>query len=129
MRLNAILPMIDLGFLTLGAILCVMTQMVRVTALDIEITRVGKGAAVVQTGEFMILTLSEDNLLTLNGEPVIQKTLLNLVRGHQIVFRVHKDVPAHRLFALLNDLTLAGATVKLEVEEQLTSVPEGSTNP
>lgn len=129
MDMKAILPMIDLVFLTLGALLGVMTQMERVTALEIEITRVGKGAAVVQTGEFMILTLSDKDQLTLNGEAVIPKTLQNRVGGQEIIFRVHKNVAAHRVFTLLNDLTLAGATVKLEVEEQLTSVPEGSTNP
>ena len=58
---KAILPLIDLVFLTLGSVLAMMTQMERVTAMPVTLAEVGQGSAVVQRGDFDVLTVSAED--------------------------------------------------------------------
>ena len=117
MGLKAILPLIDLVFLTLGAILGTMTQMERVTALPVEVARVGSGAAVVQQGEFSVLNVTADGL-TLDGRPAARHEVLDQVRGRRIVLRIQRDLPTEQPLSLLAELVRAGAEVSLEVHER-----------
>lgn len=117
MGLKAILPLIDLVFLTLGAILGVMTQMERVTALPVEVARIGTGAAVVQQGEFSVLNLTTDGL-TLDGNVIDRQQLMSDVSNRRLVLRIQKDLPTKRPLSLLADLVRAGADVAIEVKEE-----------
>lgn len=128
MQMKAIIPLIDLTMLTLGLLSIMMSQMKEVTALEFEITLVGKGAAVVQTGDFMMLTLSIDNQLILDGEPIRPKMLFDRVSGREIILRVERDVNSHHLLTLLNKLIIAGAVVKPEVERRRTSIETRSAD-
>ena len=116
MQAKSILPLIDLVFLTLGSILGIMSQMERVTALPVELARVGQGAAVIKTGEFSVITLTKDRL-TLDGVPVPSEDLKHRVSGKDVVLRPDKNVPTGRTQQVLADLVRAGARVSLEVSD------------
>jgi biopolymer transport protein ExbD len=116
MDARAILPLIDLVFLTLGAILAAMTQMERVTALPVELAEVGPGAAVVRQGEFAVLTLRSDGM-SLDGVAVTAETLPALVAGRSVIVRCERTLASERLLQVVADLMRVGADVSLEVEE------------
>ena len=116
MGMKAILPLIDLVFLTLGAILGVMTQMERVESIPVQIAQVGHGAAIVQQGDFRLLALTPKGL-TLDSRPVTRTALLSQCAGQDFVLRIQKDVPTEQTLKLLADLVGAGCDVSLEVDE------------
>ena len=121
MDARSILPLIDLVFLTLGAILAAMTQMERVTALPVELAEVGPGAAIVRQGEFMVLTVRAESL-ALDGVALTAQELPALVAGGQVVVRCAGELPSQRLLEVVAEVLGAGADVSLEVEER--SEPE-----
>ncbi len=116
MDIRAILPLIDFVFLTLGAILAAMTQMERITAMPVEIARVGPGAAVVRQGRFSVLTLRSDGM-ALDGVPITAEELPSVVTGRQLILRAERSLSPQTLLGVLADLLAAGADVSLEVEE------------
>jgi len=117
MHAKSILPLIDLVFLTLGSILGIMSQMERVTALPVELARVGSGAAIVKHGAFSIITLTK-NQLTLDGAPLSKEGLKHRVGGKDVVLRPDRSVPTGRTQEVLADLVRAGARVSLEVSDR-----------
>ena len=114
---RSILPLIDMVFLTLGAILAAMTQMERVTALPVELAEVGPGAAVVRQGDFVILNLYEDGM-ALDGATVAAEDLAAMVIGRQVIVRCERKLASERLLQVVAELVAAGADVSLEVEER-----------
>ena len=117
MESRAIIPMIDLVFLTLGGILGVMTQMEIVTALPVDITRVGHGASVVQRGDFAILALGPEGMM-LDGKPVAPKDLETAVAGREVVLRADEGLPTRDTLTVMADLVRMGVNVSLEVKDQ-----------
>ncbi len=116
MGARSMLPLIDLVFLTLGAILAAMTQMERVTALPLDVARVGSGAAVVRQGRFSVLSVYNGGM-TLDGELISRSQLHVAVAGRQIVLRAERALPTQVLLSVLAEMVRAGADVSLEVEE------------
>ena len=110
-------PLLDVLFLALGAILAQMTEMERVTVLPVELEdRVGN-AAVLRTGEFAVVSLDEDGL-AIDGERVDEAEAMSELRGRDVVARVDRRLPTGdtlRLLALLKD---AGAHVELQVDRR-----------
>ena len=119
MQSRALIPMIDLVFLTLGGILAVMTQMEHVTSIPVEITRVGRGAAVVQQGRLSVVAMTRHGL-TLDGQPTTRQKLVDEVAGRNIVLRADRELPTERTVGMVALLAKAGANVSLEVKEQKT---------
>lgn len=119
---KAILPLIDLVFLTLGSILGVMTEMERVETLPVDITRVGQGASVVKHGRFEIVALTKEGL-SLNGEVIALNELVTRVAGTDVVLRADRSLPAGRMVEVIAQLVLAGANVSVEVKETEARVP------
>ena len=116
MGMKAILPLVDMVFLGLGALLGVMTQMERVESIPVQIAQVGHDAAIVQQGDFRLLTLTSKGL-TLDSRPITRTTLLSQSAGEDFVLRIQKDVPTEQTLKLLADLVGAGCDVSLEVDE------------
>ena len=115
MKANAVIPLLDVLFLALGAILAQMTEMERVTVLPVDLEdRVGT-AAVVRTGTFLVVTL-EATGPSVDGQRVDMSTLSERVRDHDVVARVDRGLPTGATLQLLALLRDAGATVELEVD-------------
>ncbi len=114
MRTQAMMPLIDLVFLTLGSVLAAMTQMERVTALPVELARVGQGAVVVQQGEFDVLVMKGTGIF-LNDEPVDPNALRARLTGRRVVLRVERDLTAGRMMETLAMLHEVATEVSLEV--------------
>lgn len=117
MKSKVILPLCDLVFLALGGVLMAMTQMEVVHAIPVEITQIGKGAAVVQHEKFRILTVTA-NGLNLDGKPVTEQQLVSKTANQKVVLRVYKNLPTHRTVNVIAQLAQAGAQVSIEVQEQ-----------
>ena len=114
---KAILPLIDIVFLTLGSVLACMTQMERVTAIPVALTEVGKGSAILQHGDFDVLTVSADGL-SLNGEPVTLDQVEDRSAGKRIVLRADRSLPVERVWQVIARLHKAGCEVAAEVREE-----------
>jgi biopolymer transport protein ExbD len=112
----AILPLVDLVFLALGAMLACMTQMELIHTLPVEVTRIGKGPAVPQHGKIEVLTLTAQGM-TLNGEPITEHELVSSVTNKKIVLRVYKGLPTEATINVIAKLAEAGAEVSIEVKE------------
>jgi len=113
----ALLPLLDVLFLALGAILAQMTEMERVTVLPVELEdRVGH-AAVLRTGDFVVVSLSEEGL-AVDGETlsIDDPRLAVRVRDRDVVARVDRRLPTGSTVQLLAVLRDAGAHVELEVD-------------
>jgi len=113
----AILPLVDLVFLALGAMLACMTQMELIQTLPVEVTRIGKGSAVPQHGKFAVLTLTERGM-TLDGKPITEHELASKVANKKIVLRAYKGLPTQDTISVIAKLAEAGAEVSIEVEEK-----------
>lgn len=115
MKSTAAIPLLDVLFLALGAILAQMTEMERVTVLQVELEdRVGD-AAVVRTGEFVVVTLDAVGL-SVDGQRIGNGQLAAHTRDRDVVARVDRGVPTGETLHLLAALRDAGALVELEVD-------------
>ena len=113
----AIFVLSDLTLLALGGILAAMTQTQVVHALDIEVARVGTGAAVVQHDKFKILSITKEQLI-FDGKPVTEQQLEDIKTDQKVILRVSKELPTSRTVMVLARLAQAGAQVSIEVQEQ-----------
>ena len=113
----AILPLVDLVFLALGAMLACMTQMEVIHALPIEVTRIGKGSSVMpDSDKFEVLTLSGHGM-TLDGKPVTESELVSKTANKKIILRAYKGLPTQDTVRVIGKLAEAGAEVSIEVKE------------
>ena len=113
---KAILPLIDIVFLTLGSVLACMTQMQRVTAMPVSVAEVGSGSAIVHQGKFEILAMTSDGM-TLNGKPIDLGRIEQELAGKKIVLRVDRDLPTGRAWQVMARLHCADCEVSVEVKE------------
>jgi len=117
MRSYTILPLVDLIFLAFGGALCCMTQMEIIRAIPVEVTQVGRGASVVNHGQFEILTLTRDGM-TLDGEPVTRQALMERAGDKQIILRVEESLPTGETVQIIAELVSVDAQVSLEVRDR-----------
>jgi len=112
---RSILPLVDMVFLALGAVLGCMTEMAVVHSIPVEVAKVGHGV-VSNHEKFTVLTLTSDGM-TLEGESITRSEILAKAANKTIVLRVDKTLPSQDMLELLADLVNVGAKVSLEVEE------------
>jgi len=93
-----------------------MTQMDVVRALPVEVSRVGRGQAVIRHDKFKILTVTADGM-ALDGSPIDREQLANEAAGIKIVLRISRDIPTQETVGILAVLADAGAEVSIEVEQ------------
>lgn len=116
MMAKSIVPLIDLVFLTLGSVLTVMTQMERVTAVPVDLTQLGQGSAVVQRGEFDVLTVTAAGMF-LNDQPVTPEQIRSRIPGGAVVLRAERSLPFAEVMVIMAELRTIGCEVTVEVEE------------
>lgn len=114
---NTLPALLDIIFLTFGAILAAMSQMEKVSALPVEITKIGSGAVVLKRGDFEVVTVTSKGL-TMGGQPIDRDELLHQASGRDIVLRVQNDLPYGVAIRLIADLSEVGASISSEVENE-----------
>ena len=112
------LPMADLALLTLGSVLAAMTEMEKVTAIPLEVAQVGRGAAVVQHGEFERLSLTPEGLM-FKGQPITADQVGTQLSGKDIVLATSPSMPTGTTLRTVCDLYRVGCPTTVEVDETL----------
>ena len=70
MQARIFISMIDLAFLSLAAVIAILSQTQLIQALPIEVTEIGQGIAAVTRDEVTVVTITDDEILV-DGLPVI----------------------------------------------------------
>ncbi|MFP4355572.1 MAG: ExbD/TolR family protein [Phycisphaerae bacterium] len=125
---KSMLPLIDLVFLTLGSVLGAMTQMEQVESIPVDVSRVGKGAAVVNRGQFDVVAVTAEGLWH-NGQKVDPIDLPSRVTGKRVVLRAEKTIPTQQTLDVLARLARSGADVSLEVRQNKVELAQRNERP
>ena len=110
------ISMIDLAFLSLAAVIAILSQTQLIQALPIEVTEVGQGIAAVTRDEVTVVTITDDEILV-DGRPVSLHELGGVVDGPTAILRVGRMVPTERLIHVMAELAGQGVELRIEVRE------------
>ena len=116
MQARIFISMIDLAFLSLAAVIAILSQTQLIRALPIEVTEVGHGIAAVTRDEVTVVTITDDAILV-DGEPVSLHDLGGAVDGPTAILRVGRMVPTERLIRVMAELAGQGVELRIEVRE------------
>lgn len=114
MKTQAILPLVDLGFLSLGAIVAVLTQTQLIDALPLELARDGEGIAPRVSESLPIVRIDETGV-ELDSEPIALGQLADVVKGDRVIVRTAGESTTQQLVDVLGALASAGIAAELEV--------------
>ena len=117
MQAREFIPLIDLAFLSLGAVVAILSQTQLVKSFAVEITEVGDGIAAVSRDEVTVITVAEEGLY-LDGEAIGLEELAGAVDGRLALLRVDRRVPTEVLINVVGVLAASGAELRIEVEER-----------
>ncbi len=110
------ISMIDLAFLSLAAVIAILSQTQLIRALPVEVTEVGQGIAAVTRDEVTVVTITDDAILV-DGEPVSLHELGGAVDGPTVILRVGRMVPTEKLIRVMAELAGQGVELRIEVRE------------
>ncbi len=117
MNARSLIPLIDLGFLTLGAVVALLAQSEFVERLPI---RLAEGPPVERADvapEHLVIDLTRDGLF-IDGEAASLDAAVALVSDHRmaVIVRPERDLPADRLIDTLAAIAPHAAAVHLEYQ-------------
>ena len=110
------ISMIDLAFLSLAAVIAILSQTQLIQALPIEVTEIGQGIAAVTRDEVTVVTITDEAILV-DGEPVSLHELRGAVDGPTVILRVGRMVPTEKLIHVMAELAGQGVELRIEVRE------------
>ncbi len=110
------ISMIDLAFLSLAAVIAILSQTQLIRALPVEVTEVGQGIAAVSRDEVTVVTITDDAILV-DGEPVSLQELGGAVDGPTVILRVGRMVATEKLIRVMAELAGQGVELRIEVRE------------
>ncbi len=110
------ISLIDRAFLSLAAVIAILSQTQLVRALPIEVTEVGQGIAVVTRDEVTVVTITEEAILV-DGESVRLHDVGGAVDGPTAILRVDRLVPTEKLIRVMAELAGQGVELRIEVRE------------
>ena len=116
MQARIFISMIDLAFLSLAAVIAILSQTQLIQALPIEVTEIGQGIAAVTRDEVTVVTITDDEILV-DGLPVSLHELGGAVDGPTVILRVGRMVPTERLIRVMAELAGQGVELRIEVRE------------
>jgi hypothetical protein len=116
MRPGVFIPLIDLGFLSLAAVVAILSQTRMVRSLPVEVTEINPGIAALLREDVTVITVSRDGI-DVDGRRVERGAIGAAVDGRLALLRVGRDVPTQRLVGVMADLAAAGVEMRIEVEE------------
>ena len=116
MQARIFISMIDLAFLSLAAVIAILSQTQLIQALPIEVTEIRQGIAAVTRDEVTVVTITDDEILV-DGLPVSLHELGGAVDGPTVILRVGRMVPTERLIRVMAELAGQGVELRIEVRE------------
>lgn len=116
MNARHFIPLIDFGFLSLGAVMAIMSQLQSIETLPVDIARVGLGASDTLREDVVIVTIT-DNQLLVDDEAVGLPDLAGRIGDRLAVLRTHRRVATERLVMVMSELASADIEQRIEVEE------------
>ncbi len=116
MQPRVLIPLIDLAFLSLGAIVAILSQTQLIRSLPVEVTQIGRGIAVITRDEVTIITIARDGL-SVDGRTVGLDEIAGAVDGRLALVRVDRRVPTERLVTVMGVLAAHDVEIRIEVEE------------
>ncbi len=118
MQARIFISLIDLAFLSLAAVIAILSQTQIVRALPVQITRIASGIAVVTRDDVTVVTITTDGLFV-DGEPVTLAELGGVVDGPTAILRVDRTVPTERLIRVMGELAGDNVELRIEVEQEM----------
>lgn len=116
MTLRSMLPLIDLGFLTLGAVVAILSQTTRIDAMPVDLAEVGPGVTSAVSDNPPVVTVRADGVF-LGDRPIGPGELATLLDPSETVLvRADREAASGRLLSVLAEITAAGVDARLEVE-------------
>ncbi len=116
MTLRSMLPLIDLGFLTLGAVVAILSQTTRIDAMPVDLAEVGPGVTAAVSDNPPVVTVRADGVF-LGDRPIARGELAKLLDPSETVLvRADREAASGRLLSVLAEITAAGVDARLEVD-------------
>jgi biopolymer transport protein ExbD len=116
MRALVFIPLIDLAFLSLGAVVAVLSQAQLIRSFPVEITEVRRGVAVITRESITVIVVTGDGVWV-DGQPVELDRLPEAVTGRLAVVRADRLVPAEMLVRVMSILASHDVELRIEVDE------------
>jgi biopolymer transport protein ExbD len=117
MRAGVFIPMIDLAFLSLAAIVAILTQTEVVHSLPVDVSQIKAGIATVEHEQFVVITITGTSLY-LEGRRITLAEIGGEVDGGVVLLRAAADVPTDTLVSVMAELAARDAEIRIEVEER-----------
>ncbi|TVS01214.1 MAG: hypothetical protein EA423_10250 [Phycisphaerales bacterium] len=118
MTLRSMLPLIDLGFLTLGAVVAILSQTTRIDAMPVDLAEVGPGVTSAVSDNPPVVTVRADGVF-LGDRPIGRGELaLLLDPSETVLVRADREATSGRLLGVLAEITAAGVDARLEVQQE-----------
>ncbi len=117
MQARIFISLIDLAFLSLAAVIAILSQTQVVRALPVEVTKIGRGIAVVTRDDVTVVTITLDGLFV-DGKPLTLAELSGAVDGPTVILRVDRTVPTERLLGVMAELAGDQVELRIEVDEE-----------
>ncbi len=117
MQARVFIPLIDLAFLSLAAIIGILSQTQLIRSFAVEITEVGQGISAITREEVTVFTLTVDGLFV-DGRPVEVKEVADTVNGRLALLRVDRNVATSVLVKVMGHLAANGTELRIEVRQE-----------
>ena len=117
MQARIFISLIDLAFLSLAAVIAILSQTQIVRAIPVEVTEIGRGIAVVTRDDVTVVTITTDGLFV-DGTPVMLAELGGVVDGPTAILRVDRTVPTEKLIRVMGELAGEDVELRIEVHEE-----------
>ena len=114
MHARQFIPLIDLAFLSLGAVVAVLSQTQLVRSLEIDVSEVPPGVAAIEREDLAVVSITRDGI-RLDGELVSLDALAAAVGPRLALLRVQRDVPTETLVGVMSALAAGGVEIRIEV--------------
>lgn len=116
MKSKSLVPLIDLGFLSLGAVLALLTQSQFVEAIPVQLAE-AEGSTVTAADEPEVFVTVTPDSLFIDQSPATLDDLRRLEPGGLAVVRADATTSTQRLVDVLSALGEAEVQMTLEVDE------------
>ena len=117
MQARIFISLIDLAFLSLAAVIAILSQTQIIRALPVEVTEIGRGIAVVTRDDVTVVTITTDGLFV-DSRPVTLAELGGVVDGPMAILRVDRTVPTEKLIRVMGELAGEAVELRIEVHEE-----------
>ena len=117
MRSGVFIPLIDLAFLSLGAVIAILSQAELVRSLPVDVTEIDPGIAALSRDDVTVITITPQDVLV-NGQPVRLEAVGDAVDGGLALLRVDRRVPTEILVGVMAQLAAHDVEIRIEVEQR-----------